>query len=61
MTAHWGIPDPACVEGSAADVERAYKQAFAMLSTRISLLLALPLSTMESFAIKREIDSIGKV
>jgi len=42
-------------------VERAYKQAFAMLSTRISLLLALPLSTMESFAIKREIDSIGKV
>lgn len=61
MTAHLGIPDPACVEGSEADVERAYKQAFAMLSIRISLLLALPLSTMESFAIKREIDSIGKV
>ena len=61
MTAHWGIPDPACVEGSEADIERAYKQAFAMLSTRISLLLALPLSTMEAFAIKREIDSIGKV
>jgi arsenate reductase len=60
MTAHWGIPDPATVEGSVEDIERAYKQAFAMLTTRISLLLALPLATMESFAIKREIDSIGK-
>jgi len=59
MTAHWGIPDPAAVEGSVEDIERAYKQAFAMLTTRISLLLALPLATMESFAIKREIDSIG--
>jgi arsenate reductase (thioredoxin) len=60
MTAHWGIPDPAAVEGSMEDIERAYKQAFAMLTTRISLLLALPLATMESFAIKRELDSIGK-
>ena len=61
ITAHWGIPDPACVEGSAADVERAYKQAFAMLSTRLSLLLALPLASMETFAIKKELDSIGRL
>jgi arsenate reductase len=61
ITAHWGIPDPACVEGTEADVERAYKQAFAMLSTRIFLLLALPLASMEALAIKKELDSIGEM
>jgi arsenate reductase len=61
ITAHWGIPDPATVEGSEADIENAYKQAFAMLSTRISLMLALPLASMEIFAIKKELDSIGKL
>lgn len=61
ITAHWGIPDPACVEGGEADAERAYKQAFAMLSTRISLLLALPLASMEAFAIRKELDNIGKL
>jgi arsenate reductase len=60
MTAHWGVPDPAAVKGKPEDIERAYQQAFAMLNTRISLMLALPLSSMDSFAIKKEIDSIGK-
>jgi arsenate reductase len=59
MTAHWGVPDPAAVEGTAEDIERAYKHAFATLNTRISLMLALPLSSMDSLAIKKEIDSIG--
>ncbi len=59
MTAHWGIPDPAAVDGTPEEIERAYKQAFAMLTTRISLMLALPLATMDSFAIKKEIESIG--
>jgi len=60
MTAHWGVPDPAAVEGTSEDIERAYKQAFAMLNTRISLMLALPLSSMDSLAVKKEIDNIGK-
>ncbi len=60
MTAHWGIPDPAAVQGTAEAIERAYRQAFSMLMTRISLLLALPLATMNSLAIKGEIDRIGK-
>ena len=60
MTAHWGVPDPAAVEGTSEDIERAYKQAFAILNTRISLMLALPLSSMDSLAIKKEIDNIGK-
>jgi arsenate reductase (thioredoxin) len=60
MTAHWGVPDPASVEGTPEEIERAYKQAFAILNTRISLMLALPLSSMDSLAIKKKIDSIGK-
>jgi arsenate reductase len=60
MTAHWGVPDPAAVEGTPEEIERAYKQTFAILNTRISLMLALPLSSMDSLAIKKEIDSIGK-
>ncbi len=60
MTAHWGIPDPAAVDGTPEEIDRAYKRAFAMLTTRISLMLALPLATMDAFAIKKEIDSIGK-
>jgi arsenate reductase len=60
MTAHWGVPDPASVQGTPEEIERAFKQAFAILTTRVSLMLALPLATMDSLAIKREIDDIGK-
>ncbi len=59
MSAHWGIPDPAAIVGTPQEVERAYKQAFVMLNTRISLMLALPLASMDAFAIKKELDSIG--
>jgi arsenate reductase len=60
MTAHWGIPDPAAVQGSPAEIERAYSQAFQALDRRISLFFSLPLATLDSFAIQKEIDEIGK-
>jgi arsenate reductase len=60
MTAHWGIPDPAAVQGTPQEKERAFRDAFSTLDRRISLFLALPLSTLENLAIQREIDSIGK-
>jgi arsenate reductase len=60
MTAHWGVPDPAAVEGTQEDVERAFHHAFVMLDRRISLFLSLPLATLDSFAIQREIDNIGE-
>src|SRR5580692_2714622 len=44
MTAHWGVPDPAAVEGTQEDVERAFHHAFVMLDRRISLFLSLPLA-----------------
>jgi arsenate reductase (thioredoxin) len=60
MTAHWGVPDPAIVEGTPEQVERAFREAFMILERRISLLLCLPLSSLDQLAIKREIDSIGR-
>jgi arsenate reductase len=59
ITAHWGVPDPAAVRGSEAEVERAFSEAFFMLDRRISLFLCLPLSSIDSLALKREIDRIG--
>lgn len=60
MTAHWGVPDPAAVTGTPEEIERAFKEAFATLDRRISLFLCLPLSSLDTFALQREIDSIGK-
>lgn len=60
MTAHWGIPDPAAVRGTEEEIGRAYSQAFAGLDRRISLFLCLPLATLDSMALKKELDSIGQ-
>jgi arsenate reductase (thioredoxin) len=60
MTAHWGIPDPAAVHGTEAEVERAFREAFFILERRISLLLCLPLKTLDSLALERELDNIGQ-
>ena len=60
MTAHWGVPDPAAVQGTPAEIERAFDQALAVLDRRISLFLCLPLASLETFALQREIDNIGK-
>lgn len=60
MTAHWGIPDPAAVSGTAEEIERAFLDAFTVLDRRIGLFISLPLSTLEKMAIKREIDNIGR-
>jgi arsenate reductase len=60
MTAHWGIPDPAAVKGTPEEIDRAFSDAFSVLDRRISLFLALPLATLDSFALQREIDKIGK-
>lgn len=59
MTAHWGIPDPAVVEGPPERVEKSFLDAFMMLDRRISLFLCLPLQSLDKLAIKSEIDRIG--
>jgi arsenate reductase (thioredoxin) len=60
ITAHWGVPDPAAVTASPAEIERAFRDAFMALDRRISLFLCLPLASLDKLAIKKEIDRIGK-
>ena len=60
MTAHWSVPDPAGARGSEAEVQRAYRDAFFMLERRIGLFLCLPFASLDSLALKKEIDNIGK-
>ena len=60
LTAHWGVPDPAAVEGTPEEIARAFREAFMTLDRRISLLLCLPLDSLDKLAIKREIDRIGR-
>jgi arsenate reductase (thioredoxin) len=59
MNAHWGVPDPAAVQGTEEEITKAFRDAFFMLDRRISLFLCLPLSSLDRLAIKREIDKIG--
>ena len=59
MTAHWGVPDPAVVEGTPEQIDKAFRDAFMMLDRRISLFLCLPLASLDALAIKNEIDRIG--
>jgi arsenate reductase len=60
ITAHWGIADPAAVVGSDEAKRKAFLRAFTELSTRINLLLALPIGKLERAALKRKLDQIGK-
>ena len=60
MTAHWGVPDPAAVHGSQVEVERAFREAFFILERRIGLFLSLPLKSLDSLALKRQLDNIGQ-
>lgn len=60
MTAHWGIPDPAAVQGTPEEIERAFSSAFTTLDRRISLLLCLPLASLDRLALQTELDNIGK-
>jgi arsenate reductase (thioredoxin) len=59
ITAHWGVPDPAAVEGTPQQVEKAFLDAFTVLNRRIDLFLCLPLASLDMLAIKKEIDRIG--
>ncbi len=60
VTAHWGIPDPAAVEGSEAKQERAFRTAYLALENRIKLFVALPLEKLDRMAIKHNLDDIGR-
>lgn len=60
VTAHWGVPDPAAVEGSDAERMAAFRDACRRLEARIKLLVALPLDKLDRLTLKRRADEIGR-
>ena len=61
MSAHWGVEDPAAVDGSDETVQRAFADAFMILSRRIALLTVLPIDKLDRLALKHELTGIGRV
>lgn len=59
MTAHWGVEDPAAVEGSEADIQRAFAQAARFLKNRIVAFINLPLASIDRMALESHLKQIG--
>ena len=60
MTAHWGVPDPAAVDGSEAEQRRAFMDAYAVLRRRIELLASLPIDKLDRLTLSKRVEDIGR-
>jgi arsenate reductase len=60
MTAHWGQPDPAAVEGTDLDKTNAFREAFRMLERRIEMFTSLPIASLDQLSLGHKVREIGK-
>jgi arsenate reductase (thioredoxin) len=60
MTAHWGIRDPAAIEGTEDITRKAFLTAYTEMHRRISLFINLPIKTLSQFALKQKLEEIGR-
>lgn len=60
MTAHWGVPDPAGVEGAEARIEVAFRSGFLLLQRRIELFANLPVRSLDRMSLQKRLDEIGR-
>jgi protein-tyrosine-phosphatase len=60
MTAHWGQPDPAALEGTDLETANAFREAFRTLRRRIELFTALPIETLDRLALRNQVQDIGR-
>jgi arsenate reductase len=60
MTAHWGVTDPAAVQGSDEEKRKAFLKAYTELHRRISLFINLPFDTLSKLALKEKLEEIGR-
>lgn len=59
-TAHWGVPDPAKVTGTQAEIAAAFDETYRLLAARIALLVSLPMDKLDHAAIHRHVHDIGR-
>jgi arsenate reductase (thioredoxin) len=60
ITAHWGVPDPAAVQGSESEQWGAFREALRLLENRIKLFVSLPIGSIDRMKLKQHLDAIGK-
>lgn len=60
MTAHWGVPDPAAVEGTEAEKRLAFADTYRMLRNRISIFTSLPFKSLDRLSLQQKLDEIGQ-
>lgn len=60
MTAHWGLPDPAAVEGSEAEQRLAFADTLRMLYNRISIFVSLPIESLDKLSLQNRLRDIGR-
>ena len=60
MTAHWGQPDPAAVEGTDLERTNAFRDAYTMLERRIEMFVSLPMASLDQLALGKKVREIGE-
>lgn len=60
MTAHWGVPDPAAVQGTEVEVALAFAETYRVLNNRIALFASLPIASLNRLSLQRRLDEIGQ-
>lgn len=60
MSAHWGLPDPAALEGNDAEIALAFADTYRQLNNRISIFANLPMSTLDKMTLQKRLNEIGQ-
>ena len=60
MTAHWGLPDPAAVEGAEAERRLAFADTLRMLHNRIGVFVNLPIKSLDKLSLQNRLREIGR-
>jgi arsenate reductase len=61
MSAHWGLPDPAAVQGSEAEVAAAFAETYRMMNNRIEVFINLPMTSLDRLSLQKRLDAVGAI